>query len=144
MTVHSIRLYQVFDAPVEEVWEVFSDHARFGQLMGMPMVRIVDSTDHDHVNGVGSVRLIKLSFAPFEETIRKWDRLRCIEYQITKGSPLHHHFGSMKFERLSSTQCSLDYSIELGSRIPLLGVILRWILQRAIARGLRRYADSLL
>lgn len=143
MKVHYIKIYQEFNAPAEEVWEAFSDHENFGRMMGMDVKRIKDSADPENINGVGSVRRIGNGFLSFEETIRKSERPDIIEYQITKGTPLHHHYGNMRFKYLPGGRSSIDYTIELGSKIPLLAGLLKIVLQKAIKSGLKKYATGL-
>ena len=143
MNIYLIKLYQEFDAPVEKVWEDFNDHANLSKILGQNVKRIKDSDNPENINGVGSVRLIEIPFAPFEETIRKSVKPTCIEYQISKGTPLHHHYGKMQFTSLSAEKSALDYSIELGSKIPFIAGILKVATQNSIEAGLKKYAAQL-
>jgi hypothetical protein len=143
MKIYLIKLYREFDAPAEQVWEDFNDHAHLGSILGQNIQRIKDSDNPENINGVGSVRLIKIPFAPFEETIRKSVKPTCIEYQISKGTPLHHHYGKMQFTSLSSGKLALEYSIELGSKIPFIAGILKVATQNSIEAGLKKYAAQL-
>ena len=34
MKIHEIKINQQFDAPVEQIWEAFNDHASFGKMLG--------------------------------------------------------------------------------------------------------------
>ena len=143
MKIHEINIYQEFDSPVEAVWEAFNDHASFGKINGLEVERIVDSTDKDNINGVGSVRLIKIPMLPFEETVRKSEKSKLIEYQVSRGTPLNHHYGKMVFGSLPGNRSSLNYSISVGSKIPLIGWVVKRGLQKGIADGLRKYAARL-
>ncbi|MGE0637983.1 MAG: hypothetical protein AB7G44_11465 [Bacteroidia bacterium] len=143
MKIYLIKLYQEFDAPVEQVWEDFNDHAILGTILGQNINRIKDSDNPKNINGVNSVRLIKIPFAPFEETIRKSVKPACIEYQVSKGTPLHHHYGKMQFKSLSAEKSALDYTIELGSKIPVLAGILKIAIQNSIEAGLKKYDEQL-
>lgn len=143
MKIHEIKLYQEFDAPIEQVWEAFNDHSTFGKMMGQKMLRIVDSSDPNNINGLGSVRALSLPMVPFEETIMKSEKPNLIEYKISKGTPLHHHYGKMQFKSLPEGRSAINYTIELGSKIPLVGVIVKAALNKGIADGLRNYARRL-
>jgi hypothetical protein len=143
MKIHEIKLYQEFDAPVEKIWEAFNDHANFGKMMGQNIKRVVDSNDAGNVNGLGSVRQIKLPLLPFEETIVKSEKPNCIEYKITKGTPLNYHYGSMQFKSIPGGKSAIDYSIKLGSKIPLLGGVIANALGKGIGSGLKNYARRL-
>jgi uncharacterized membrane protein len=143
MKIHEIKIYQEFDAPIEQVWEAFNDHANFGKMMGQKIRRVVDSTDPGNINGLGSVRSLSLPLVPFEETIVKSEKPTLIEYKISKGAPLHHHHGRMHFKSLPDGRSAIDYSIELGSKIPAIGGIVKAALNKGIADGLRNYAKRL-
>lgn len=143
MTIRKIKMYQEFNAPIEQVWEAFNSHENFGKIMDTEIIRIKDSSDSNNINGLDSVRLIKLPLIPFEETIRKSEKPHCIEYQITKGGPFKHHYGKMLFSSLTSNKTALHYTIEIGATIPLVSIVLKTILQFSIEKGLKNYANSL-
>ena len=143
MKIHEIKLYQEFSAPVEQVWEAFSDHANFGKMMGQNITRVADSTDANNKNGVGSVRAIKLPVVTFEETIVKSEKPTLIEYRISSGLPVNYHYGIMKFKTLPNGKSAIDYSIKLSLKVPLLGVIVAIALKNGMSKGLRNYARRL-
>lgn len=146
MKIHKIHIEQRFEAPISQIWETFNQHALFGKMLGQNIVRVSDSTQPDNPDGVGSIRRIKLPFLSFEETVRKSEKNACIEYQITKGTPLHHHYGTMLFsenEKYGSKTALLNYTIELGSRFPLFAAALKIVLQKSIESSLKKYAEGL-
>ena len=73
----------------------------------------------------------------------KSEKPSLIEYKITKGSPLHHHYGRVTFTSLPEGRSAVNYYIELGSKYPLIGGIVRAALDRGIASGLSNYARRL-
>lgn len=143
MKIHEIKIYQEFDAPVEQVWEAFNDHANFGKMMGQKIKRVVDSTDPANVNGLGSVRHLSIPLSPCEETIMKSEKPTLIEYKITKGTPLHYHYGIIEFANLSGGRSAINYSIDLGSKYPVVGWIVKAAIARGITSGVRNYARRL-
>lgn len=142
MKIHRLVLHQQFNAPVEKVFQTFSNHEQFGKMMGQPVRRIVDSTDPQDVNGINSVRIIPLPLIPFEETIRRWEKPHRIEYQITKASPLAHHYGTMVFSSLPNGTSAIEYTIELGSPVPLWALFVKTLLRFAIGGSMKKYAKS--
>ena len=142
MKIHEVKVYQEFDASAAQIWEAMNDHATFGKMMGQKVVRIVDSSDHANINGVGSVRSLGLPIA-VEETIIRSEKHSLIEYKITKGTPLHHHYGRVRFADISTGRSSVTYEIELGSKIPLVAAIVKAALQKGIADGLRNHAERI-
>lgn len=143
MKIHRLVMYQEFNAPVEKIFETFSDHEQFGNMMGQRVTRIVDSPDPRDVNGINSVRKIPLPLIPFEETIRKWEKPHRIEYQITKSSPLAHHYGTMVFKRLADGKSAIEYTIELGSPVPFWAAFVKSLLRVAIGNSMKKYAQRL-
>jgi hypothetical protein len=144
MTIHEINIRQEFDAPIGQVWEAFNDHENFGKMFGQKIQRIVDSPDKTNINGIGSVRLIKAPMMPFEETVMRSEKPSCIEYKISRGTPIDHHYGSMRFSSLDNGKRSaMEYTIKLGSKIPLLGLLVKTVLQKEMTKGIKKYADSL-
>ena len=136
-------MHQEFNAPVEKVWEAFSDHENFGKMMGQRITRVVDSSDPANINGINSVRKIHVPLIAFEETIRKSEKPRCIEYQISKNSPLAHHYGTMLFKSLPNGKSALDYTIEIGSNATLWAPFVKTLLSAAIGGSLKKYARTL-
>lgn len=143
MKIHTVKLYQEFNAPIEEVWSSFNDHETMGKIMGQKSSRVVDSPDPNNVNGVNSVRRLSVPLMPFEETIRKSEKPFLIEYQVSKGTPLNHHYGTMAFKKLAEDKCAIDYSIEVGSNIPFLGGVVKSVLEKGIGDGLKNYAKRI-
>lgn len=145
MALTEINLHQSFNAPVETVFDILSDHAQFGDIISANIKRIVDSQT-DYINGLGSVR--KIFIIPtqhFEETITAFEPNKLIEYKISKGSPLKNHTGTMKFSSQGDNQSHLDYNIVFESKLPLPGFapLLKVILEKTITRGLKQLANSL-
>ena len=142
MKIHLLIMHRQFNASIEEVWEVFNDHAGFGKIMGQKFQRIKDSPDPANINGVGSTRKVNIPLFPLEETILKSEKPNRIEYQISKGSPFAYHYGTMVFKELAGGNTSLDYTIEMGSNIPLFAGLAKLVLGTTMRAGLRKYARS--
>jgi uncharacterized protein YndB with AHSA1/START domain len=141
MSIQTVTINQVFDAPLKQVFATLSDHEKFGQICGINMTRIKDGTEH--LNGLGSVREIKIGVLPsFQETISKFVDNERIEYKITQGSPIKNHLGVLIFsEKKGKTH--LNYTIQLESKIPLTTALIKIVLGTGIKRGLKRYARTL-
>lgn len=141
MTISTIRMKQEFNAPISQVFSTLSDHETFGKICGIRMIRTTDGADG--ANGLGSVREIKIGILPgFEETITEFKPDEFIQYKITKGSPIKNHVGELRFSEAAG-KTTLDYTIELESKIPLTTGLIAKGLEQGISKGLRRYANSL-
>jgi hypothetical protein len=142
MTISTITINQEFKAPKNVVFDTLSDHQKFGKICGIKMTRTQDGDDGE--NGLGSVRRIDIGPLPsFEETITGFTKDEFIQYKITKGSPIKNHVGELKFSETDNGVTTLNYTIQLESKIPLTTPIIKAALQNGISKGLRKYARSL-
>lgn len=141
MATQTIQMQQDFNAPVSEVFQVLSNHERFGRIIGVKMKRIKDG--EGSANGLGSVRSIHIGPLPsFEETITQYEENAFIEYKITRGSPIKNHVGRLIFEEKDG-RTRLNYTIELESKIPFTTGLIKAALENGIVKGLSNYSRSL-
>lgn len=126
-----------FAAPIDRVFAHLAEHENLRPILRASIQRLRDGGD-GHRNGVGSARRLKVGPLPaFEETVTEFvvdDRIR---YRITKGSPLRDHEGTMLFAA-HGTGSQLLWEIEFGAVVPGLDALVKAVLQRNIAAGLRK------
>ncbi len=142
MSTQFIQMNVEFNAPVEKVFAILSDHEAMGKTLGANIKRVQDG--EGNVNGVGSVRkLTLLPFVSFEETVTAFEQNRLVEYTVTKGSPLKNHLGRMVFSETDG-KTHLHYTIQFDPKlpIPLSGLLLKTILEKAILTGLHKLAKQ--
>jgi len=140
MALKKITMRQEFNAPVDKVFSTLSDHETFGKICGINMQRTKDGDDG--ANGLGSVRTINVGPLPsFEETITDFVPNVFIQYKITKGSPIKNHVGELKFSEENGIT-TLDYQIQLESKIPFTSSLIKTALENGISKGLGKYAKS--
>jgi hypothetical protein len=136
-----IIISQSFNAAVETIFNILTDHSSFGEVINTKIRRVVDSQE-DNKNGVGSVRRISSFPVPaFEETVIIFEPNRLMEYEISKGSPIKNHRGRMEFaDEQGRTQ--LMYTIEFEPRLPFVfcGSLLKNAIEKPISAGLKRLA----
>ncbi|MEE2732767.1 MAG: SRPBCC family protein [Pseudomonadota bacterium] len=140
MSSQFIQMNVEFNTSVETVFAILSDHEAMGKVLGAKVKRIQDG--NGSVNGVGSVRrLTPVPFADFEETVTAFEPNRLVEYTITKGSPLKNHLGRMVFSERDG-KAHLHYTIQFEPKlpIPLSGLLVKTILEKAILAGLHKLA----
>ena len=93
----TVRVERDFSVPVETLFDHLAEHENLSTVFAPARIERLRHGDTER-NGVGSVR--KLSFAglmPFQETVTAVTENERIEYRISKGTPLRHHYGVMKF-----------------------------------------------
>ena len=126
----------VFTLPVERVYEFLAEHENL-ELLFAPIAikRLRDGADSR--NGVGSARTMTIAGQmPFVETVTEAIPNKRIVYEITKGSPLKDHRGVMEFSALPSGGSQLHYTIDFGSKIPGVDMIVAKGLTRSVKKGL--------
>jgi uncharacterized protein YndB with AHSA1/START domain len=136
--MNRIVIERDFAAPVPKLFAYLSEHENLDALFPARVERVSDGTDGRR-NGVGSAR--KLSFGgllPFVETNTEVVDDELIRYRITKGTPLNHHRGEMRFSPRDGGGSHLRYEIEFGSRIPGLAAAVAAGTKRSIERGLAK------
>ncbi len=136
-----IEIRQSFNAPVETIFNLLTDHESFGEVMETNVKRVVDGQG-ENKNGVGSVRRISSFPVPaFEETVVRFEPNQLMEYVVSKGSPIKNHKGRMEFsEELGKTR--LAYTIDFEPKLPfiLLGSVLKRAIEKPIQKSLERLA----
>ena len=136
--MQTVRVHKDFAAPPERVFAHLSEHDNLGALFAPARVEHVRDGDGSR-SGVGSVRRISFwGLLPFEETVTAIAPNERIEYEITKGSPMRDHHGTLRFTPTGSGGTRLDYEIRLDSAVPGLAAGVAMQLRRAIAKGLAR------
>jgi hypothetical protein len=137
MSVQKIDINMEFRRPVGKLFALLSDHEKMGPILGANVKRTRDGKDS--LNGLGSVRTLNIGPLPgFDETVTAFEKDKLVEYKITRGSPLKNHKGVMQFYPSGSGGSRLHYTIEFESKIPLLGPVVRAVLEGSIRRGLKK------
>lgn len=137
MSSPRVNIEHIFAAPREQVFAFFAVHENLETIFVPARIRrIRDGSDSP--DGLGSVRRMKLPLIPaFEETITALEPNSRIEYRITRGTPLNHHLGTLRFtDTPSGTR--LHYTIELESAIPGVAAAVGFGLTQGIKRGLSK------
>lgn len=128
MPQQEVHIRETINAPVEKVFGFFADHEKFSHLFGSPCKRIKDGAGD--VNGLGSVRRLggngPLSF---DETIVLFEPGRRIDYEVTRGSPIKNHRGTIKFTA-AGNRTELDYVVRFDPKIPGTGGLIAGLLGR--------------
>ena len=143
MGKEKIEIEQSFNAPVETIFNILTDHESFGNVISTVIKRVVDSSEANK-NGVGSVRRISaFPFPSFEETVVTFKPNQLMEYKVSKGSPIKNHKGRMEFSEESGIT-RLYYTIEFDPKLffVLFGTFLKGAIDKPIRKGIKRLAED--
>jgi hypothetical protein len=133
-----IEIVQEFPAiPVNRLFAWLGEHENLATIFAPAKIkRLKDG--YEARNGVGSARELSiLGGPPFVETVTAYTENELIEYRITQGSPLKNHHGVMRFYEFNGGS-RLHYTITFEGKVPLLGNIVRVLLDRSIRKGLKK------
>jgi uncharacterized protein YndB with AHSA1/START domain len=132
-----IDIRQDFALPVEKLFAHLSEHENLETIFHPTRIRRI-ADGKDARNGVGSAREMRALGGPsFVETVTAYRENELIEYRITRGSPLKNHLGVMRFSA-TPTGSRLHYTIEFEGKLPLIGPLIRVVLDQGIRKGLKK------
>lgn len=143
MSRQHIEIRQTFNASVETIFNLLTDHESFGKVINTKIVRVIDSQEESR-NGVGSVRRIfSFPFPAFEETVVAYKPNFLMEYVVSKGSPIKNHNGRMEFSE-EGGRTHLRYSIGFEPKRPftLLGPLIKSAIENPIRQSLEKLAKQ--
>ena len=137
-----INITQSFNAPVDTIFNIITDHEAFGQVLNAKIKRVVDSKD-ENKNGLGSIRRVSAFPSPaFEETVVAFEPNELMEYVVSKGSPIKNHKGRVEFsDEQGKTRLNYTINFEPKLRFLFFGPILKNAIEKSIRDGLKRLAE---
>jgi uncharacterized protein YndB with AHSA1/START domain len=117
------------------VFEKLSEHENLGPVFGAKVTRVCDGETSR--NGPGSTRALKIGPLPaFHETTTKVEPHHLIEYKISKGVPLRHHWGVQRLTPTGDGGTTLDYTIGFDMLVPGLASLVGKAVAQALRKGL--------
>jgi uncharacterized protein YndB with AHSA1/START domain len=140
--MQKVNVKRHFDAPVEEVWAVYSDHAGWKHWAGFSRSWIEKEGAFEK-NGVGCVRGFGSPGIEVFEEVLEWEPPKRMAYSVIRGGlPMKDHYGEAIFEK-DGDGTLLTWRCRFESGIPGLGWLLRLVVHRVFRTGLdglaRRY-----
>jgi hypothetical protein len=134
-----IKITQLFNAPVDTIFSLLTDHEAFGKAINAKIKRVVDSPS-ENKNGLGSVRrIIAFPALAFEETVIEFEPNQMMAYAVSKGSPIKNHRGQMAFSH-DQGKTRLIYTIDFEPKRPFLffGPLIKKAIEKSMRDGLKR------
>ena len=124
--MHSIIMKAYIHAPIERVWDVFSDHENYSHLAGVDYSKLLKEGDEER-NGVGAVREVHGMGTQFVEDILTYEPPRLLEYKVVRcNKPIEHEIGRVELiSRGEGTEVLWVSRFRL--KVPLIG---KWLGER--------------
>jgi uncharacterized protein YndB with AHSA1/START domain len=136
-----IELEKTLDAPIDDVFELLSDHAGYIRFRGFTRAELVREGEVDR-NGVGAVRRLSASGLTFDEEITAFERPTRMDYLIRRVNvPLQHDGGSIRLAA-AGDGTHVDWRSTFTMRIPLVGGAVASVFAVAIRRGFVRLLED--
>jgi uncharacterized protein YndB with AHSA1/START domain len=140
--VKKVEVRQRIEAPVQKVWDRYTDHVSWTDWAGMGKVRL-EREGTPAPNGVGCVRVISSAGVSVHEEVLSFDRPHRMTYRVVKGGiPIKNHLGEVTFEP-EGTATLVTWRCQFDSRIPGLGGLFRALITRLFRNALRGLAREL-
>ena len=121
------------DAPIEQVWELFTDYEAYTDMKEVSSAKLLQE-GRDERAGVGAVREVRLLGIRFVEDIVTFEPPNCLEYRVKKCSmPIRHEIGRMEFTP-SKEGTDIHWTSRFEFPVPLVGKKLEPFLCRRMNR----------
>jgi uncharacterized protein YndB with AHSA1/START domain len=140
--VQRVEVQQRIAAPIETVWDRYTDHASWTDWAGLGRVRL-EREGVPPPNGVGCVREISRAGVAVYEEVLTFDRPHRMTYRVVRGGlPIRDHLGEVLFEARDGATL-VTWRCQFNSRIPGLGVVFRLVITRLFRNALSSLARRL-
>ncbi|TVP60235.1 MAG: SRPBCC family protein [Halomonadaceae bacterium] len=119
----TIVVKRLINAPIEQVFEMLSDHAGYTRFPGVKGARLL-TKGKDDPNGDGAVRRVDLGAVWFEEVISNFQRPVGFDYRILRSRPpIEHEHGGLRLEE-TAAGTQVTWTSTLQVKVPLIGPLL--------------------
>ncbi|WP_295716935.1 SRPBCC family protein [uncultured Halovibrio sp.] len=121
--MQTIVVERTINAPIEQVFDLLSDHANYKQFDGIRDSWLVKEGTGER-NGNGAVRRIDLGAVWFEEEISNFHRPTNMDYRILRSRPpIEHESGEIRLEE-TEEGTRVTWTSVFRIRIPVVGRVL--------------------
>jgi uncharacterized protein YndB with AHSA1/START domain len=140
--VAGIDLDKTLTAPIDDVFELLSNHAGYTRFRGFSTAELLRE-GADERNGVGALRRLVVRPLRFEEEITAFERPTRMDYVIRKVNlPLRHDGGTITLSS-SPTGTRVLWRSTFTVPVPVVGPALGAVLAVGIRRGFVRLLDDI-
>lgn len=138
-----VEVSHVYDAPIERVWERYTDHrgwTRWARVGRVTLAREGTPTP----DGVGCVRRIVTGGFAVEEEVTAFEPPRRMTYTLVRGAvPMRNHAGEVLFEPLGPQRTRVTWRCRFDGVLPGIGPLVRLGITRLFATVLARLERAL-
>lgn len=131
-----IEVKRRFRAPLDRVWDVYTDHAGWKDWAGFQKSWIEKEGSPDR-NGLGCVRGFGSNGIDVFEQVIEWEPKKRFAYTIVRGGlPMKNHYGEVVFTPDGDgTVVTWSCRFDSGLPIPGSGWLMKQFIERQVFRG---------
>jgi uncharacterized protein YndB with AHSA1/START domain len=131
----SVEVERHFDAPPEDVWKVYTDHAGWSAWAGFTKSWLEVEGEPDR-NGSGAVRAFGSAGVTAYEEILEFDPPKRMTYHVLRGGlPMKNHYGEVVLSP-EDGGTRLTWRCRFDSKVPGLGGLMKLIVTRVFRTAL--------
>jgi hypothetical protein len=137
-----IDLDKTLAAPIDDVFELLSDHAGYTRFRGIRKAALLREGVSER-NGIGALRALAAGPIRFEEEITAFERPTRMDYVIRKVNvPLEHEGGTIALSA-AGTGTRVRWRSTFSITVPVVGGVLGAILAAIFRRGFISLLDDI-
>ncbi|MFG2120935.1 SRPBCC family protein [Streptomyces sp. NPDC048710] len=120
-------------APPETVFDVFTDHRRYADLVTAIRSSTLEQEGDPAPNGVGAVRALRLPGVTVREQVTDFHRPGRYAYRMRSGVPLRHYTATVTFTPAGEGRTEVVYTVDVEPKLRALEPLLDKIVRKSIA-----------
>ncbi len=124
------RYVRTIAAPVEEVWALLTDHARYAEFTPVPTSRLV-RPGRDDPNGVGAIRHLGIGPLGTREQVLVSEPPHHLAYTVVRGMPVRDYRADVHLQP-DADGTRMVYEGSFEPLVPGTGPLLRVIMTTAV------------
>lgn len=114
-------LEDTVNAPPETVFDVYTDHRGYADLVGIIRTAELEEQGTPAPNGLGAIRKLHMPGATVREQVTEYDRPRSYSYRMLAGLPLDEFTATVTFTP-AGQGTSVAYSVDVVGSLKALPV----------------------
>lgn len=131
MTVHSITIELIANAPKKVLFALLSDHEQLHRFFNAHYILLRPGKPHN--NGIGAIREVNNGFFVYQEQIIDFKENEHLHYKIITGAPVAEHGSWIKFISINANQTKILYHMTFTPKFIGTG----WLIKQHIYRFIK-------
>jgi uncharacterized protein YndB with AHSA1/START domain len=136
----SFELERRFEAPVDIVWDVLTDHRAY-QDWGAAKSVTLDAEGSPDVNGVGAVRRIAEGPIVLREKVLEFEPKSRFVYTVVSGPPVRDYRATVTLDDRGATTM-VRWTVSFRGKLPLLGHVMKPVVRHVILTLMRKASSE--